>query len=380
MKLSMFLIFIIYLTRIILKIFYLFPVKNNKFFFISYNGRQYACNPKYIFEYIYQYYGNKYTYIYCLNDKMNFPSVFTGVTVVKPKSINCIYHLMTSKFIITNSGLSSYLSFRKQQIVVETWHGGGAYKRVGIKHGNNIKQLSIILKLVERNMTYFISSSKCFSKNMSESYFFNIDKVLSIGMPRNDIFFSSYEVIICQVKKHFNIPENYGVLLYAPTFRVSVKNVVPFADLDVIKTLTVLSKRFHKQFVCLFRKHHLINDSFISESIINASLYPDMQELLCAADVLITDYSSSIWDFSFMNKPCFLYAPDLDNYKKERDFYIPIEKWPFPLACSITELEKNILAFDDEKYKKDIKKHHVELGSFEKGDATKSLLEIILNK
>jgi len=377
----MFLIFFIYFSRVISKVFYLFPVKDNKFFFISYNGRQYACNPKYIFEYIYQYYGKKYTYVYCLNDKMNFPGDFTGVTVVKPKSIKCIYHLMTSKFIITNSGLPSYLSFRKKQMVIDTWHGGGAYKRVGVKYGNKFKHFSIILKLAEKNMTYFISSSKCFSRNMSESRFYSLEKALPIGMPRNDIFFSSYDVIISKVKNYFNIPENYGVFLYAPTYRGFIENAVSFADLDVTKTLTALSKRFHKQFVCLFRKHHLINNHFIGKSIIiNASLYPDMQELLCAADVLLTDYSSSIWDFSFMNKPCFLYAPDLDSYKAERDFYIPIEQWPFPLACSIAELENNILNFDNEKYKKDIKRHHEELGSYEKGDAIKSLLEIILKE
>jgi len=373
-------IFFIYFIRIISKVFYLFQINNNKILFMSYNGRQYACNPKYIFEYIYNQYSNKYIYVYCINDKNIFPNTFSNIIIIKFKSIRYIYHLMTSKFIFVNSGLPSYLSLRKEQVVVETWHGGGAYKRTGIKinKNKNIKQASLILKLAEKNMTYFISSSKYFSVIMSESRLFKIEKALPIGMPRNDIFFSSYDYIIYKVRKYYNIPENYNILLYAPTFRESFENAVCFADLDVSKTLMALIKRFQKQFVCLFRKHHLITDDVFYKNIIDVSLYPDMQELLCATDVLITDYSSSIWDFSLMYKPCFLYAPDLDNYKIERDFYIPIEKWPFPLACSITELENNILTFDEEDYNKKIKSHHAELGSYENGNATNSLLDVIL--
>lgn len=85
---------------------------------------------------------------------------------------------------------------------------------------------------------------------------------------------------------------------------------------------------------------------------IDASNYPDMQELLYAADVLITDYSSSMWDFSLTRRPCFLYATDLNYYDLDRGFYSDIHTWPYPLAESNSALIKNIKQFNNDQYQK----------------------------
>ena len=111
--------------------------------------------------------------------------------------------------------------------------------------------------------------------------------------------------------------------------------------------------------------------------MINVSGYADMQELICAADVLITDYSSSVWDFSLTGKPCFIYANDLSAYKEERNFYTPIEEWPFALAETNEELHENILNFDPEVYKHKVEEHHKELGSYETGHACEALYELL---
>lgn len=107
------------------------------------------------------------------------------------------------------------------------------------------------------------------------------------------------------------------------------------------------------------------------------SLYPDMQELLCATDILITDYSSCMWDFSLMYKPCFIYANDLEEYKIERNFHTPIKEWPFPLSINNDELIKNINDFDNNKYIKKVKEHHEKLGSYENGQASKKMCILI---
>ena len=88
-----------------------------------------------------------------------------------------------------------------------------------------------------------------------------------------------------------------------------------------------------------------------------------MQELLYASSALITDYSSCIWDASLTYKPCFIYAPDLDDYLADRNFYTPVSEWPFPMARDIDALEEIIRDFDEEHYKKEADRHHAELGS-----------------
>ena len=102
-----------------------------------------------------------------------------------------------------------------------------------------------------------------------------------------------------------------------------------------------------------------------------------MQELLCAADILITDYSSCMWDFSLMYKPCFIYATDIDQYKQERDFYTPMSEWPFPIATNTDELINNILNFNQEEYVEKVKQHHKALGSFEDGHACERVCKLI---
>ena len=104
-----------------------------------------------------------------------------------------------------------------------------------------------------------------------------------------------------------------------------------------------------------------------------------MQDLLCAADMLISDYSSCIWDYSFTYKPCLLFVPDLKKYKSDRDFLIPIETWGFPLAETNDELVDIISDLDQNEFNDSMCYHHKLLGSYEKGIATEQICSIINN-
>ena len=105
-----------------------------------------------------------------------------------------------------------------------------------------------------------------------------------------------------------------------------------------------------------------------------------MQELLYATDVLISDYSSCLWDASLSYIPSFIYAADLEYYSEKRNFHTPIKEWPYPLAETEDELVKNIRGFDENKYKENVDSHHKSLGSFESGKACEKIAEYILEK
>jgi CDP-glycerol glycerophosphotransferase len=143
-------------------------------------------------------------------------------------------------------------------------------------------------------------------------------------------------------------------------------------SLDSENVLKTLKGKFGFEFMLFYRTHYIFTPTTnsINDRIINVSAYPDMQELLCAADVLITDYSSSMWDFSFTQRPCFVFAPDLESYKEERNFFIPIEEWPFPIAENNDQLINNIKLFNESEYKNAVKQHQINLGSYETGTAT----------
>ena len=127
----------------------------------------------------------------------------------------------------------------------------------------------------------------------------------------------------------------------------------------------------------MIRKHHFVKSIHI-EGCIDASDYPDMQELLYAADSFITDYSSTIWDYSLTYKPGFLFVPDLEEYTKDRSFYTDPETWAFPLARTNEELADLIRTYDAEESRKKIDRHHEHLKIKETGKATKHIVEKII--
>ena len=113
------------------------------------------------------------------------------------------------------------------------------------------------------------------------------------------------------------------------------------------------------------------------KNVINVTKYEDMQELLIATDMLISDYSSSIWDYSFSFKPCILYCPDLDYYIKNRGFVKDINKWGFPIAKNNNDLVDEINKIDINNYKKAMINHHLDLKSYENGNACEQIVNYI---
>ena len=348
-------------------------------------GRQYACNPKYIFEFMYNLYSDQYAYAWCLKKKKMLPVDYNNIQICGYYTLKYIYIMMTAKYIITNHAIEPYFPFRKNQIIIYTWHGGGAYKKVDdVKVFKNRRWSRNIMRDIRSKMiTYAVSSCNKFSDIHCKIWNIPQDKFLPIGMPRNDIFFFNNTKICEKVYKKFNIDVSKKILLYAPTYRGdhnTSQEAKYIYKLDIINVLKYLKEKYGKDFIFMYKTHYIIHKSHENTlNIISASDYPDMQELLCAADILITDYSSCIWDFSFTFKPCFIYAPDLRKYQKEQGFYTPIEEWPFPLAETNEKLTENIMQFDNEKYTEAVRKHHDDLGSYESGTACKRFCDAVFS-
>ena len=369
------------LFRNIVRIFCIFPIKNNRIVGISYSGRQYSCSPKYIFEHLNSAYGKPFD----LNFIIKQPEKYSekDISFIKLYSIKSFYIFCTSKVIVSNYGIPKFIPKRKNQIVINTWHGGGAYKREEIPYESQPFHEKLHINYKTKSNDIVISSCKGFTKLFSEEYLHNYrGEFMACGMPRNDIMFDiKRDDLVAKVRQKFGIPTYNMVVLYAPTYRgrfywhdESFKT-----NIDPKRVCNAIEKRFGKSSVFMYRVHYSesVSDMGLSEGI-DARLYDDMQELLYAADILITDYSSSVWDFSFTKKPCFLYCPDLDYYLNEdRGVYTPIETWPGILCRTNEELGQAILSFDEAEYAKKVEKHHADLGSYETGHACEQVCKRI---
>ena len=113
------------ILRILLKIFYIFPIKNDVILFSSFEGRAFNDNPKYLFNYIKKTYGDKYKYIWVINSLEKIDGTWKSVKFL---SLKHIYYLMTARYIVSNLGIEPFLPKRKKQMFINTWHGSGAYK------------------------------------------------------------------------------------------------------------------------------------------------------------------------------------------------------------------------------------------------------------
>ena len=361
-----------------LQLFRLLPLKP-RVNFIAFSGRQYSDSPRRISELLLREHP-EIQQVWAFNEPEKFRFLEEkGIKVVKYKSLEYLYYVMTSRVYVDNAEFWSILKFRPGQMVLETWHGGGAYKRVGGHRidVNEREQQHAVEKM--NKITLFLSSSKAFTDFVIRDAYRYRGEVLECGLPRNDDLLNPDPAVPARVRQALDIPPGAKVLLYAPTFRNS--HSLDLYDVDFAALKSSLEERFGGEWVIVLRMHYYLAHKAMASSapyLRNATDYPDMQELLQCADVLLTDYSSCMWDFSLMARPCFLYARDIAEYRGERDFYTPIDSWPFPLAADNAALAKVIAEFDEKRYRAGVARHHADLGSTESGTAAKQCVERIV--
>lgn len=367
----------------------IFKIKNNRILLLNNIlnlDAKYSCNPKYMAEYLLENYSDIFEIIYPIGehlDEIKEKLKDKNITFVKLGSLKYYYYCMTSKFFITTSGAISYIPFRKSQIVINTWHGGGAYKKMGLDASPNFFY-KFDCKLTESKTTYFLSTNKYFSKAIQSGLLIPKNKILEIGMPRNDIFFRDYSDTTIKVKRQLGIPDDTRVVVYAPTYRPTSSNLSLIHKLgdykiDINEVLKTLSDKFGGKWIFGLRLHPSVSKLLkdIPENVINMSDYEDAQEILCVADILINDYSSIMWDFAQTKKPCFIFAEDLAEYENSTGFYTKPSSWPFPLSQNNKELIDNIMSYNEEKYKKNLNDYFNWMGSCENGHACEKICNII---
>ena len=370
----------IYTLRQMLKVLWLFPIKKQRIVFNSFSGKQYSDNPKYIFLDLYKKYGSALEYIWCRNEKDDELLAYNNIKTMKFLSPAFLFSMITCGVYVTNCSVEPFIPKRKKQLYICSWHGGGAYKKLSHFYKNR-KSFKIMSKTRAKMTTCYTSACKLFTEFIAPDWSADSAKFLSSGMPRNDILIHKKDdkKLVDSIKAKIGIGADKKVVLYAPTMRGWAVHPDSFdLTLDIESLLTALNERFGGDFVFVFRCHHvMLNRVKIHQHTIDVSSYNDMQELLLVSDVLITDYSSSIWDYSLLFRPCFLFTPDLSEYEAYQSFYVPISEWPVPYAQTNDELVSIIQSFDEHNYFEDVKQHHSELGSFETGTAVHAINEII---
>ena len=350
----------------------------NKVFVMTFEN-SYTCNPKYIVEELLKR-DQDLDIVWAIpvkktKFKYNFPR---GVRTVDRGTMEMFEEQASAKIWIDNALNCVWygLPKKKEQVYINTWHGSMGIKRLG----GNFKWRRRAAKC-NKLTNYCITNSK-FEEDVFRTEFWPDVEFVKYGHARNDIFFD--EEKIAEAKKavldKYDLPEGTKIFLYAPTFRDDGRG--GFFNVDFEEIRQCLSDRFGGEWVIIVRLHFKdrikAGQIMFGDFIKNGGGYPDMQQLMAATDIGMTDYSSWAYDFILTGRPMFLYCPDLSYYEGGRGFYYPIESTPFPISKDQDEMMRQINEFDEAKYKEDVAKFLEDKGCYEEGKAAARSADLIL--
>ena len=201
------------------------------------------------------------------------------------------------------------------------------------------------------------------------------------GLPRNDILMNKglHKKIRSDFIEKNNLDKNQKFILYAPTFRDD-RNLDKY-DIDFDVIINELQKITKQKWKVLLKLHPNVSDKskkiFNNENIIDVSNGYELNSVMITSDLLITDYSSLMFDYSYLLKPIILYATDIDQMNKDRGFLFDLYELPFPISKTNIELLKIIKEFDYEIFEKNIKEFNKRLNINETGKASQYVAKII---
>ncbi len=361
---------------------YIIPKRKGFYLFGSGRGFSFSGNPKYLF--LSQYNNN---FLFLTKSKKIEQSL-------KNKKYNCInfskhyllnfWILLRAERIFIDKGITAVSPFNMllgNFKFIQLWHGT-PIKKIGL---NNIKYQNFLIEIMFKFVSYLFSknielvtctnesSKKIFKKALLSK------NVFVTGYSRNDIFFDR-SLIFEDINKKLSLYNYKNVFLYAPTFRDDNSTVFLFSD----PFLSILNKYLKKNKSILLISSHplqtiIFNSNFSNIKNVSKEI-EDIQELLIYTDVLITDYSSSLFDFSLTNKPIIFYPYDYENYLKNCRglYYDYFNEFPGPFARNEKELFnaiKNIKYLSKRKeYKKKYEKFKRKFNKYLDGNSSRRIL------
>lgn len=359
----------------------LLPVDNKKVVLTSFYGRGCADSPKAIAEALHR--KDPTVKLICLTDEKHLGNIPSYVTPKSYGILSRIYQLSTAKVWIDNSRKGAG-NKKKNQFYLQTWHGF-ALKRIenDVDGGSDLdKAYAGYAERDSAQTDLYVSGSKHMTDLYKNSFWYH-GEVAETGTPRNDILFTHPTAIREKVCRKLSLDTERNYVLYAPTFRAD--HNTDCYQLDCDKVIAACEARFGGEWSVMIRLHPSVDAlsaglfSYDGTKIINATAYDDVQELLCCTDLLITDYSSIMFDYALIGKPIIQFATDIEAYKKDRNFYFPVDTVPFPLSVNNDMLSECIKAYDRAQTAEKWNAFSKQYGFCEDGHASERCADIILN-
>lgn len=330
----------------------------NMVVFNSFHGRGMADDPKYIaLELLRR--NTRISLVWLVKDakRAHLPA---GILPVEYDSLKASFYMSLARVWVDNCrDMADKAMKRKGQFYIQTWHATLGLKKKGPENTKSSKRARA-KAIADAAATDLMYSDNDVYVDFYKNKFWFQGTVLKCDQPRVAYLFNHPEGLKAELCARLGIPTDTRIAMYAPTFRDRDVNGFEVYDYDFERILQALEKVFGSGFTMLVRLHPNIRNSpalgkfKFSPRVVDATFMPDMQELLCIADVLITDFSSSMFDFAICRKPVFLVAKDYERYvADDRELFVdPRKDLPFSFSDGEDELIAAIKSFDPVDYRK----------------------------
>jgi len=350
------------------------PVDDNTVIF-SGHGRKYNDSPKAIYEYmINQPEYQRLHYIWALDDPEH--TEIPGKCIkIKADTLTYFKETLKCKYWVTCVNIERGLRYKKKKTVyLNTWHGSPIKTIGNAAMGRKDYDFS--------NIDFFCSAGQYEKDIYIRDFQLRPESIINTGLPRNDELYHVTENEVEKLRADFGIPKNKKVILYAPTWRDSLDQGKTYSIKPPINT-ELWEEKLGQDYILLFRTHPYTNKLLgvqFNDFIKDCTNYPRINDLLKVSDILISDYSATIFDYSILEKPMICFGYDYDSYAKERGLYLDLEKiLPGGVMKTENEVINRILDcnWDEEcEMTRNFKQKYLEYG----GDATRICVDTLFSK
>ncbi|MET7870306.1 CDP-glycerol glycerophosphotransferase family protein [Streptomyces cyaneofuscatus] len=318
--------------------------------YLSLGGKQFSDSPRFVYEELVRR-GVEVEHIW--TQDAGLPEMPVEARVAAWGSREWYEALARSRYVVVNTVIGDWFVTRPGQRAVQTWHGTPLKKIGADLLGSPKSSPAYIASLPHsyRQFDFVVSPNAYTTEIMSRAYFIE-GGMFESGYPRNDVFYAAdREERAARVRERLGLPEGKKVVLYAPTWREDQRHASKLYKLDLRIDLAAAQAELGDDHVLLFRKHPKVHGSVPGAGrgfVWDVTRYPDIADLYLVADVLITDYSSALFDFAHSDKPMLFFTYDLEHYRDTlRGLYFDFTtRAPGPLLKTSEELVKALRGID----------------------------------
>ncbi|MDP1552505.1 MAG: CDP-glycerol glycerophosphotransferase family protein [Methanobacteriaceae archaeon] len=371
------------------------PIDNDLILFESNMGRNYSGNPKHIYEeMVRQDLDKKLNCVWILEDTST--KIPGNANKVKRSRMAYYYYIARAKIWVFDTRDPRHIQKREQGYYIQTWHGT-PLKKLGLDmddvfmSGNaNIIEYKCNFYNDTRKWDFLLSQNEFSSEIFESAFAFSkkIDpykEIWTYGYPRNDVLTNNNnEKDINKIKKDLGIPEDKKIIIYAPTWRddqfhgLSIYKFVTKMDFDLLK------QELADDYAVIVKYHYLVVEDIdwadYEGFVYTLEADQDISNLYLISDMLITDYSSVMFDYCILNRPMLFFMYDLELYRDElRGFYSNVlDEIPGPISKTTEQLIKDIKEYDSEVYGHKYKVFMDKYANHDDGKAAQRVIDRIL--